>query len=117
MTGIRDVFIPDTEFINSQVEYLKSEFLALGIGLYDMTDIFNEEKPFEDITASIRGQEVVIVNMDIVKGAVEEFRPIIRGFMVLMLVIYNYNQFMGLIGQQGITMGHVVRTIAKGEKE
>lgn len=82
-----------------------------------MSDIFNEEKPFEDIKAIVRGQEVVIVNMDIAKRAVEEFRPVIRGLLVLFLMIYNYNQFMGLIGQQGITIGSVTRTIFKGEKE
>lgn len=117
INGIKEVFIPDAEFISGKVEYLKNEFLSLGIGFYDMSDIFNEERPFEDITTTIRGQKVVIVNMDIVKNAVEEFRPVIRGLLVLFLMIYNYNQFMGLIGQQGITIGSVTRTVLKGEKE
>lgn len=117
LNGIKEIFIPDTEFIIGKVEYLKSEFLALGVGFYDMSDIFDEEKPFDDIKTTVRGQEVVIVNMDIVKRAVEEFRPVIRGLLVLFLMIYNYNQFMGLIGQQGITIGSVTRTIFKGDKE
>ena len=115
--GIKSVFVPDVDYIESKVQYLRDEFLALGVGFYDMSDIFNQEKPFTDITATIRGQEVVLVNMDIADKAVQEFRGIIRGFIVLLLVIYNYNQFMGFIGQQGLTLGGVIVPLVKGEKQ
>lgn len=115
--GIKSIFVPNVDYIENKVQYLRDEFLALGVGFYDMSDIFNTEKPFADITATIRGQEVVLVNMDIADKAVQEFRGIIRGFIVLMIVIYNYNQFMGFIGQQGLTLGGVIVPLVKGEKQ
>lgn len=115
--GLKWLFIPDEDFINSKIEYLKKAFNRLGVATYDMSAIMGKETVFSDITCTIFGQEVVIVRMDIVENAVLKFRAVIRGFMTLMLVIYNYNQFMGLIGQQQLTLGFQTIGILRGMKE
>lgn len=111
------LFIPDEEFINAKIDYIKKAFNRLGVATYDMSAIMGKETPFSDITCTIFGQKVVIVRMDIVENAVLKFRAVIRGFMTLMLVIYNYNQFMGLIGQQQLTLGFQTIGVLRGMKE
>lgn len=82
-----------------------------------MSAIMGKETVFSDITCTVFGQKVVIVRMDIVENAVLKFRAVIRGFMTLMLVIYNYNQFMGLIGQSQLTLGFQTVGMLRGMKE
>lgn len=90
------------------MECLKSEFTKLGVATYDMSAIMGSEKPLDDIKCTIMGKEVVIVRMDIVNSAISKFRAVIRGFIALLLVLYNYNMFLGLIGQQGIQVGTII---------
>lgn len=106
---LRELFIPDEEFINEKVTYLSEQFSTLGIATYDMSSIMGKEKPLEDITCTIMGKTVTIVRMDIVNSAVLKFRAVIRGFIALLLVMYNYDMFMGLIGQQGMQLGSMIQ--------
>lgn len=116
--AIKALFLPSDGFIEGKVQHFRDKLLGMGIDTYDMGSIFNKEQPFEDITCTIRGQTVSIVRMDVVDKVVKKFRPTIRGFMWLMLVFYNYNQFMGFIGQKGMTLGGIIRTASgKGETD
>lgn len=110
--GIASIFLPKDGFIEGKIDYFRQRLLAMGVDTYDMGEIFNTEKPFEDITCTVRGQTVTVVSMDIVDLVVKKFRPVIRGFMWLMLVFYNFNQFMGLIGQPGVTLGGIIETVS-----
>lgn len=104
------MFVPDEEFINEKVEYLKEQFELLGVSTYDMSAIMGKESPLKDITCTIMGHKVIIVRMDVVETAVKKFRAVIRGFIALLLVAYNYDMFMGLIGQQGMQLGRLLQT-------
>lgn len=116
VNGIKRIFIPDAEIVNGKIEALKKEMYRLGVVSYDMSGIFNSEKPFEDITCTVMGSKVTIVNMAVVDKVVTHFRGVIRGFMWLMLVFYNFNQFMGLIGQKSMTLGGIIATArSKGD--
>lgn len=106
--GIKTIFVPSEDFINEKVAYLKEQFERLGVATYDMTSVMGKEKPLEDITCNIMGQTVTIVRMDIVDSAVLKFKSVIRGFITLLLVAYNYDMFMGLIGQQGMQIGSMI---------
>lgn len=108
--AIKGLFLPSDGFIESKIEHFRDKLLGMGIDTYDMGAIFNSEQPFTDITCSIRGQEATIVRMDVVDKVVKRFRPVIRGFMWLMLVFYNINQFLAFIGQKGMTLGGIIRT-------
>lgn len=108
--AIKGLFLPSDGFIEGKIEHFREKLLGMGIDTYDMGAIFNSEQPFEDITCTIRGQKVTIVRMDLVDKVVKRFRPVIRGFMWLMLVFYNINQFLAFIGQKGMTLGGVIRT-------
>lgn len=113
---LKTIFIPDPEFIDEKVEYLKYQFYKLGVATFDMSSIMGKETPFSDITCSILGHEVVIVRMDIVDKCVMKFRAVIRGFITLLLIAYNYDMFMGLIGQQGMQIGTHIRNLKKDDE-
>ena len=108
--AIKRLFLPSDGFIEGKIDHFREKLLGMGVDTYDMGSIFNTEQPFADITCSIRGQTVTIVRMDVVDKVVKKFRPIIRGFMWLMLVFYNFNQFMYFIGQHSMTLGGIIKT-------
>lgn len=108
--AIKALFLPSDGFIEGKIDHFRQKLLGMGIDTYDMGSIFNKEQPFEDITCTIRGQTVTIVRMDVVDKVVKKFRPIIRGFMWLMLVFYNINQFLHFIGQESMTLGGIIKT-------
>lgn len=108
--AIKALFLPSDDFIEGKIQHFRDKLYAMGIDTYDMGSIFNTEHPFADITCTIRGQTVIIVRMDVVDMVVKKFRPVIRGFMWLMLVFYNINQFLRFIGQEGMTLGGIVKT-------
>lgn len=117
LEGIKGIIVPDDGYIEDKLAYLTEEFNRLGIGTYDMSGIMSTETALADITGTYGGKSVTFVNMKVVDTVVVKFRPVIRGFMWLMLVIYNYNQFMGLIGQQALTLGSMIRSFREGDKE
>lgn len=49
------------------------------------------------------GQKVTILDSSIVVKGINAFRHIVRGFIVLMLILFNINQFLALIGQPTIS--------------
>lgn len=103
LDGIKGIFIPSDGFIEDKLEILKTNFVnAFGVTAYDMSLIFNEKQGFEDITCTLYGQTVTIVDMDNVVKGILKFRPIIRGFIVLLMIYYNINQCLSFIGQGSI---------------
>lgn len=106
---LKELFLPDEEFIKEKVAYLSEQFQVLGVATYDMSSFMGSETSLTDITCNIMGQEVTIVRMDIVNDAILKFRAVIRGFIALLLVMYNYDMFMGLIGQQGMQLGSMIQ--------
>lgn len=114
--AIAGLFLPSDSFIEGKIEHFREKLLGMGVDTYDMGAIFNREQPFADITCTIRGQTVTIVRMEFVDSAVKKFRPVIRGFIWLMLLFYNFNQFMHFIGQEGMTLGGIVRTADAKQK-
>lgn len=114
---MKGIFVPADGYIEEKIEYLTDELTAIGIATFDMSTIMSTETPLENINGVVYGKSVTFVNMDIVTDVLDNFRPVIRGFMWLMLVIFNYNQFMGLIGQQSLTLGNMIRSFREGDSE
>ena len=106
LDGIKEIFVPDSDYINKQFDLVKKEFqTAFGISAYDMNLIFNKEVAFSDIKVSMYGHECTIVKTDKLKEVILAVRPYIRGFIVLLMVFYNINQFLMLIGQAPVAIG------------
>lgn len=87
------VFLKDS-ITESEVEDIYSEYNLFGVGSLNL-------KFFDS---------------SILTQAVEFFRPILRGFTALMLVLYNYRQTLSFIGQEGaISAGLSNKTITNKE--
>ena len=104
---LKEIFVPDTEQIKSNFnDMLESVSNSFGISfdsLEEFTDTW-QEKPTDDIESDYNIHGVGTLKLKfldttyLVQG-VNKFRPIIRGFVVLLLILYNYYQVLTFIGQ------------------
>lgn len=106
---ISSLFVPDTEKLNASIEDVKLKFQrAFNISSLDISGIFGDES-----RPSVKGHKVTVKNVgtfnmpdidfSFLDSALEKFRPIIRGFLVLLLMFYNFNQYTKLIKAGSIT--------------
>ena len=113
LNGLKYIFVPDTENINSSIDKLVNNFKsAFGVNSYDTSNLFGTETEVGDITSTINigGFEFNTSFFDssvFIKG-VNTFRPAVRGFVVFLLILYNINQFLHFIGQQGLSLGSLI---------
>lgn len=112
LDGIKDIFVPDSGYIdtafNSFINDIKAKF---NIDTSAFENLFTSEKPVEDvyIDYEINGigkKKFKVLDTSFLKQGVEFFRPIIRGFIVLMLLFYNIRQLIGFFGYDaGVVAG------------
>lgn len=122
LEGIKAVFIPDTEELKADVLGLVdsvSHTFNLGIDSKDwLVDSFSEQA-VSDVESDYKIHGVgtfhlTFLDVTYLKRGVEYFRPIIRGFIVLLLMFFNYKQVLTFIGQDP-AMYNTARNNAKGE--
>lgn len=114
LEGLKAIFVPDTEVIKSQfndmVASVSESFGLINWSYEDMTNSWNE-KPAEDVTGEyqIHGlgkMDLTFFNAEYLQKGVEYFRPVIRGFIVLLLLFFNYKMILGFFKQDfGFTSG------------
>ena len=113
INGIKSVFIPDPDNINASIETLKKSFLdTFGIGDFDLSGVMgvSSEVSNKSGTVSILGFEFEGTFLDVtyIKRAVEDFRPYIRGFILLLLGLYNINQVANFLGVGELSLGNYI---------
>ena len=102
--GIKSIFIPSEEVINEKFNNMSNEISSkFSFKSLDLRNLFQTETPMEDIEA-----EYNIVGVGTVKGkifdteylvkGVNYFRPYIRGFLMLLIALYNIRQAMSMFG-------------------
>lgn len=104
LDGIKEVFIPDTNDINtmfnSAMLSIRSKF---GFQEFDFNNIASGSATPTDIAKAYTINGLGTMNLKffdtkyLIQG-VEFFRPFIRGFIVLLLIFYNAKMFLGFIG-------------------
>lgn len=105
LDGLKKIFIPDTEVIETKFLGFVEDFGTIFGANFDAFDsLFNVEKPLEDVTADITIPGVGSFNLKIldkewVHKGVAYFRPVIRGWLTLLLIIFYWNNSLGLIRQ------------------
>ena len=110
---IKRLFIPEDGFIDSALDRLKGSFNGL-LASYELTSLASGSKEFGDIKCTLYGKEVTILDAGLVLKGVSHFRSIIRGFIALLLVLFNVNQFLGFIGQPAISIVGGIRAMTQG---
>lgn len=112
LDGIKGIFIPDTDYIetafNSFIEELKIKF---NIDTSAFESLFQNEQPVEDIYTDyeipgVGSFKFKVLDTSFLKEGLLTFRPIIRGFIVLMLLLFNIRQLIGFFGYDaGVVAG------------
>lgn len=110
LDGLKSFFIPSDNFIDNCIEQIKKQFtITFGLSEFDISVAFGRDTLLSDVNSDyVIGSlnfSGTFVNYKYVIDAITFFRPYIRGFIVFMLVVYSFNQFLYLIGQQGLSLG------------
>ena len=110
LDGLKWLFVPDGDEIDKSIQTLSNTFKStFGIDSYDISNIFGTETEIADQqgTISIGGYEFTgtVFSVKFLTRAISTFRPVIRGFLVFLLVLYNINQLLALIRQNPIAIG------------
>lgn len=113
--AVKRVFIPDDGVIESIMDRLKANFNGLLVS-YDLKGLVTSGKMFSDITITMNKKTMTVVDSFVIDTAIKHFRPIIRGFMVLLLILFNVNQFLAFIGQPAISIVGGLQALQKSEK-
>lgn len=118
---IKRIFIPDTDKIQKSIDLLSNKFREkFGLNSYDLSGILGTESKISNHSGTINicGYEISATFLDVsylIKG-VETFRPYIRGFVVLLLILYNINQLLGFIGAGHLSLGSHIVTALRSSK-
>ena len=108
--NIYNLFKPDTEVIQQHIDDLEYRIKSVfNIQNFELGAVFGDaDRPH------VSGYKVNVfgvgkfnmpdIDFSWLELALEKFKPIIRGFLALMLIIYNTNQFLTFI--KGSTIGN-----------
>lgn len=121
-----DVFIPDAGYIEEKFnEFLANMKRRFGIDTGMFESLFTSEKPVEDIYVdySILGLgnfHLKVFDTSYFVQGVTYFRPFIRGFLVLLMLLYHVKQCISFFGyDSGVVTGRSDHIAAekKGQRE
>lgn len=120
LDGLKWLFVPDTEHINNSIDSLVISFKnAFGVDSFDISGVFGTEAEIGNQQGTIQVGSItftgIVFDSSFLLKAVNTFRPAIRGFIIFLLVLYNINQFMRFIGQEGISLGTLISSSRKEE--
>lgn len=113
LDGIKSIFVPREEDVNNSIERLKTSFInTFGIGDFDLSGVMgvSTEISNKSTEITILGYTFNFSFFDVtyIKRAVNDFRPYIRGFILLMLALYNINQFLSFITAGHLSLGNYI---------
>lgn len=123
LEGIKRIFIPDSDKIQSSIDRLKEVAKSkFGVESVDLSGIMGvgTEITNHSGTVEILGYSFTADFLDVsyLISGVTTFRPYIRGFIILLIFLYNINQFLHFIGAGGLSLGAniVTRMNSGGDK-
>lgn len=112
LDGIKSIFIPDTEEINNKFNsFLQELKMKFSFDTDFFEGLFQGESVVNDVYEEYEIPNVGTFNFKFFDSnffvdGVTYFRPFIRGFLVLLLAIYNVKQFLSFIRQDaGVATG------------
>lgn len=97
LDGIKDIFIPDTEEINTMFEEVKNSIgNVIGLENFDFNSIWGTAEAPTDIESKVDfglfSYSGKFVDYSFFKIGIDYFRPYIRGFVILLLCLFNIRQ-------------------------
>lgn len=109
---LQDIFVPDSDYIDTAFNnFLEELQMKFNIETDSFQELFTSEKAIEDVYADINIPNVGTMNVKVFDRSyfvdgVAFFRPFIRGFLVLMMVLYHIRQICSFFGYDaGVVAG------------
>lgn len=122
--GIKDIFIPDVEYIQSSFNSFIAELkMKFGFDTDFFDGLFDSERPVTDIFVdytipSVGDFRLKVFDTKYLYDGVSYFRPFIRGFIVLLMGLYNVRMALSFIRQDaGVVAGKAVSMEMNARKE
>lgn len=113
ISGLKSLILPDKEYFSNKKLQIENSFSSLlGFDVSSVSEMFNSSNVVstdlsaEEVNYNIHGIGAVKVkgfDNSFLIGGINKFKPFIRGFVVLMLVFFNFNNLLNLIGQSSLT--------------
>lgn len=115
---LHKIFVPDTEKLKSQFDLMLEHISSkLGLSFDTLNELKNSltELPASDIEENyniygVGTLKLKFLDTTYLAQGVERFRPVIRGFVVLLLVLYNYYQVLSFLGQDPRIASHDINS-------
>lgn len=112
MDGLKAIFIPDTNYTETAFNSFTDELaMKFSFDTDFFESLFQAETPVEDTYAEYTIPFVGTFNFKVfdksffIQG-VTYFRPFVRGFLVLLMVLYHIRQLIGFFGYDaGVVAG------------
>lgn len=104
LDGLKEIFIPDTDDIestfNATVDAISARF---GFQKFNLDTLFGTSSAPKDENHNynipgVGNLRLKFLDTSYLIQGVEYFRPFIRGFIVLLLLFFNFRNFLGFIG-------------------
>lgn len=110
--GLKEIFVPDTEYIESSFESFRNELkMKFSFDTEFFDTLFDDERPVTDIfteynIAGVGSFNLKVFDTKFFYDGVTYFRPFIRGFIVLLLAFYNVRMVLSFVRQDaGVVAG------------
>lgn len=123
LDGLKEIFIPDTDdmesIFTSTVDSISARF---GFDEFNLDTLFGTSVAPTDVNQTYNVPGIGAIRLKffdtkyLIQG-VEYFRPFIRGFIVLLLVFYNWRMFLGFIGHDLGATANGAKNFIKGDSE
>lgn len=121
-----DILVPDTEYISNKFnEFVEMLQFKFGFDTSVFANLFTSESPVEDVYVNYSipgiGQfNLKVLDASFLTQGVSYFRPIIRGFLVLLMFLFHVKQLISFFGYDaGVITGrseHIAEA-KKAQKE
>ena len=108
---VRDLFIPQGFTWDSFINELQS--IVAPPSKVDFRNMV-KSTAIPDVTMQLKGQTYTVVDNSYLRNNIATFRGFIGAFLAVLLMIYNYNMFMKLMGYSGLSLND---SRTKGGKE
>ena len=112
LDGIKSIFIPDTAEIEAKLDATVDNIASqLGVQFNTLDRLFDREVAPEDVSedyyiSGVGTLKLKFLDTDFLISGVALMRPYIRGFIVILLILFVWRQVMTLIGQDPSIAAH-----------
>ena len=126
LNGIKAIFIPDEGYIQESFDsFLEEMKMKFNLDVSAFENLFQGEAPVSDTYTDYEIPNVgefhlKVFDSSFLSQGVAYFRPIIRGFLVLMMLLFHVKQLIGFFGyDSGIVAGRSehIKSARESQKE